>query len=334
MRSRLFAYDRSWLVDGVGCLSPDVDQVPPAVGSQRRAHRIGVAQPLPIGERRVDQPPPGLGGDVIDVEDVVAVAADAVAIRVDEITRRSMDELGIGAAGLVGSDHRRRREAGDVQRAGGPKVNQGHGVHVAGHVDEPAAVDGHRDVVVAVPADRRRKAGQCPRRPRQRSRRDGHALLGVVESRELLIALRDQREANRIAGPDVGDVQRRHDRSWSSRVAGGGAISAGCLDRGVMRAGVRTGRIGAAGVAVRDGNVGAVADADRTGGIGGRGIARGDGGIRIPATASGSGRGCAGCARSGWPTGSRHRRQTDGSREHQNQLGAAHDLRHSEPRDL
>ena len=67
---------------------------------------------------------------------------------------------------------------------------------------KPGAVDVHRDVVVAVPADA--CVGSARERPGvagQRALRDGQVAVGVVVRDVLARRRRDQREADRVAGP-------------------------------------------------------------------------------------------------------------------------------------
>ena len=80
-------------------------------------------------------------------------------------------------------------------------------MHVAADVDKPQAVQGHGNVVMAVPADGRRKidVSYCFRLRGPHS--DGHASHGVVVGNVLAVAPFDKREIHRMARPDVGHFQ-------------------------------------------------------------------------------------------------------------------------------
>ena len=213
-------------------LAPDPGNMVEAVGTQHRSEGIGVSLALAVEERRVDVPPPGLRGRVENVHNPVAVAALARSVTKHQSAVGESHEEGIGAAILVAAGHRgdllERRDRGGLA---GAVVGQAVVVHVAGQMDLACGVDGHDDVVVAVPAEhgrgllgparrirlRRRQPEELPPLVCKRAGGDGQVTVGVVEGDVLPILRGEQGEADRMTGPDWGDVDRRNQLGfWNS----------------------------------------------------------------------------------------------------------------------
>ena len=80
-------------------------------------------------------------------------------------------------------------------------------MHVSGEVEVAIAVEGHGDVVVAVPPDGLGKDGEGPIGVVEGALRDGHATVGVVEGDVLVGRIGEQCEADGVPGPDGCNIE-------------------------------------------------------------------------------------------------------------------------------
>jgi hypothetical protein len=104
-----------------------------------------------VGQRPVDEAPPRTLLFIVDVVDLVAIPAAAVAIGEDQIACGIPEKVGICRAIFVAANHGHALEAVNVERPGSTEVNERDGVHVAAEMDILVAVNGHGEEVVTIP---------------------------------------------------------------------------------------------------------------------------------------------------------------------------------------
>ena len=196
----------------VARVAPHPRHVEPSVRALDRPGEVGVHQALAVGQRLIEQALPRAGLRVVDVVDLVAVAASAVAVGEHHLIVLTAQEAGIGAARFSCSHHR----FDTLERAGVPglrraEVLQRMPVHVAAQVQMAVAVGRHGHIVVRIPAERLGQHVERPLARLQASLGDSHPALGVIERRKLPAASRQQAEAHRVRRPYRSDVERFDD---------------------------------------------------------------------------------------------------------------------------
>lgn len=192
--------------------APDPAEVPPPVRPIHGAMEVCVLAAFPVQQRLVEQPSPGSRRHIVNVVDLVAIAARAVAIGENQLAVRTGVEPGIGRAPLILAGHGRDPlQRLDLQRLLGSKIHQRRRMHIPAQVQVPLRIQRQCDVVVAIPRNLLRQTHPRPVGLRQAAHRDGHLPLGVVECEVLPVAGIQGGETDRMSRPNRRNIQRAFD---------------------------------------------------------------------------------------------------------------------------
>jgi hypothetical protein len=207
----------------IGGVAPDPDDVEPTIGAEARDGGVGVHLTVTGHQRLREQARPSARRFIVNIVEIVAAAAAAIAITEQQAVCLVAQEGRIRHATFAVAHHARdTEERGCVERFFTAKVNQRYAVHVAGDVQMILTVQRHRDVVVRVPDDRRRQACECPLRFVEPPLGDGHLTVRIVVGDKLKWRVRQQTELDRMPGPnrlnfnDVGGAAPRNDQQSQS----------------------------------------------------------------------------------------------------------------------
>ena len=175
---------------------PDPVDMEQTVRSPRRAAGIGVAPPLAIEQRRIQQARPGSAFRIVAVVKPHPAAGAAVAIGVNETSLVIVEKPWISHPVLQSSRHFRRFQRGDVTGFRGAEINQRIRMQIAGNMKMPVRINRHGHVIVRVPADRGRQSLVNPVRGAKLPRGDRHAPPLVVICHILSLRRRKKTEAD------------------------------------------------------------------------------------------------------------------------------------------
>ncbi len=128
------------------------------------AGKIRIALPLAIGEWMFEHALPCFRFQVVLVDDLIAIAAAAIAIHENEFSFRATKEFRVGGALLLIADHGRdAHKCASIEGLFAAEVIERNAMHVATEVDVSFVIEGHREIVVTVPTggDGKFREGPC-----------------------------------------------------------------------------------------------------------------------------------------------------------------------------
>ena len=150
---------------------------------------------------------PSLGYKIVDVVNLVALSAVSVAVGKQKLAVWPAKKVRVSHRFFLVAGHRgHAHQTRSIERAGAAKIDQRLRVHIARHMDITVIVNRHLDAIVRIPTDSGRQNRQFKRRLAQGTLPNCHVALGIVKRHELLIAMREQGETNRMARPNRRDV--------------------------------------------------------------------------------------------------------------------------------
>src|SRR5690606_19897744 len=190
---------------GYAGFAPHPHHVVVAVGAESRLSGVGIALTLTVQYRGLQQRSPLVGGLVIGVVDVDAVAAAALAVAEHQRAVLEPEEDRVGHRTLqLGVRHvRHPLQRGDVSRGRRAPVAQLVVVHVAGDVEVALTVGLDGDVVVTVPVDGGGQLLFGPLMAVEFAMGDGEDAVGAVVGDVLVVAIGDHRLPDVVTGPGV-----------------------------------------------------------------------------------------------------------------------------------
>ena len=139
---------------GVGCLSPDPDNMEATIRSQYWSGRVGIALAFTVVEWAIEKAAPSTSHGIIDIIVVAAIATTTITIAEQQIAFAVFEEIGIGYLVFVFARHAiDALQGGNIKGDTRAVVDEGVRVHVARKVQATVAVEGKLEAVVGIPPD-------------------------------------------------------------------------------------------------------------------------------------------------------------------------------------